>query len=180
MSSLGTWQLRVVDNSHGDIGTINNWSLELCQTNQTVGLDEYGLTKFSVYPNPSKGEVQLRFDALSAENDPRLEDTSFELGAYWQGERKTMPLLKKDNSLRKGSSYPKIILPEVEKFNSFHKKQMPQRYIQTQLDINQKRFFGGSRMAYNSPCKLCDYSQLCINGDATGLVKREEFKRKTA
>jgi hypothetical protein len=123
---------------------------------------------------------QLLIYSLSAENDPRLEDTSFDLGAYWQGERKTMPTLKKDLTLRKGSSYPKIILPEIEKFNSFHKQQMPQRYIQTQLDINQKRFFGGSRMAYNSPCKLCDYSQLCIRGDGTGLVKRDKYRRKTA
>lgn len=123
---------------------------------------------------------QLLIYSLSAENDPRLKDTSFELGAYWQGERKTMPGLKVNGDLRKGSSYPKIILPELEKFNTFHKQQMPQRYIQTQLNINQKRFFGGSRMAYNSPCKLCDYSQLCIREDVTGLVKREKYVRKTA
>lgn len=123
---------------------------------------------------------QLLIYSLSAEADPRLKDTSFDLGAYWQGERKVMPTLKKDNTLRKGASYPKIVLPELEKFNAFHKQQMPQRYIQTQMDINQKRFFGGSRMAFNSPCKLCDYSQLCIREDVTGLVQREKYVRKTA
>jgi hypothetical protein len=120
---------------------------------------------------------QLLIYSLSAENDPRLEDTSFEYGAYWQGERKNMPTLKKDLTLRKGSSYPKILLPEVEKFNPFHKQQIAQRYIQTQLDINNKRFFAGSRMAYNSPCNLCDYKGLCVRGDSSGLVTRDTYRK---
>ncbi|MDY7395735.1 M12 family metallo-peptidase [Aureibaculum sp. 2210JD6-5] len=68
LSSLGNWKLKVVDNSHGDTGTINSWSLELCQTNQTVGIDEFGFNEFSVYPNPSSGQIQLRLDASNTEN----------------------------------------------------------------------------------------------------------------
>ena len=65
ISSIGTWQLKVVDNSHGDVGVLNNWSIELCQTNQTVGVDEYGFNEFVVYPNPFTNQVQLSFQTNS-------------------------------------------------------------------------------------------------------------------
>lgn len=68
LSSLGNWQLRVVDNAGGDLGTLNNWSLELCQTNQTASVDDYHFNEFNVYPNPSTGQVQLRLDASNTEN----------------------------------------------------------------------------------------------------------------
>lgn len=68
LSSLGNWQLKVIDNSHGDVGTINNWSLELCQTNQTVSVGDYSFNEFSIYPNPSNGQVHLKLDASNSEN----------------------------------------------------------------------------------------------------------------
>lgn len=123
---------------------------------------------------------QLLIYSLSAEADPRLNCDSFDFGAYWQGERKAMPALKKDQTLRAGARYPQIIKPEIERFNDFHKSQMADRYIHTQLDINKGKFFGGSRMAYNSPCSLCDYAGLCIKGDNSGLIKKPEYRRKIA
>jgi len=66
-SSLGNWQLKVIDNSHGDLGTINNWSIELCQTNQTTHVGDYRFNEFNVYPNPSNGQIQLRLDASNTE-----------------------------------------------------------------------------------------------------------------
>ena len=68
LSSLGNWQLRVVDNSSDDIGTLNNWSIELCQTNQTVGVDDFNFNTFNVYPNPSTGQIQLRLDSPNTES----------------------------------------------------------------------------------------------------------------
>lgn len=68
LSSLGNWELKVVDNLHDDVGTINNWSIELCQTNQTVGVDEFGFKTFSVFPNPSRGQVHLKLDAPNADD----------------------------------------------------------------------------------------------------------------
>ncbi len=68
ISSLGTWQLKFVDNSHGDVGTINNWSIELCQTNQTANVSDYGFNDFNIYPNPSNGQIHLRLDASNTEN----------------------------------------------------------------------------------------------------------------
>jgi hypothetical protein len=124
---------------------------------------------------------QLLIYSLACEKDPRLADTQFNHGAFWQAERKNMPTLLADGiTPRKGSSFPTIILPEIAEFSSFHKNQMAHRYIQKQIDINQGRFYGGSRMSYNSPCKLCDYAGLCIKGDVSGLVKRNEYKRNTA
>ncbi|MET2985870.1 T9SS type A sorting domain-containing protein [Aureibaculum conchae] len=77
LSSLGNWQLKVVDNSHGDVGTINNWSIELCQTNQTVSVDDYGFNNFKVYPNPSDGKINLKLDAFNAEDvNVKLYDIS--------------------------------------------------------------------------------------------------------
>ncbi|RPE00202.1 T9SS C-terminal target domain-containing protein [Aureibaculum marinum] len=68
VSSLGNWQLKVVDNSHGDVGTLNNWSIELCQTNQTVGVDDYGFNEFRIYPNPFNNEIHLTFESNSSDD----------------------------------------------------------------------------------------------------------------
>ncbi|WP_117879484.1 zinc-dependent metalloprotease [Aureibaculum luteum] len=68
ISSIGTWQLKVVDNSHGDVGVLNDWSIELCQTNQTVSVDDYEFNDLNIYPNPFNNQIQLSFQTDSFED----------------------------------------------------------------------------------------------------------------
>lgn len=50
------------------------------------------------------------------------------------------------------------------------------QYLAT--DIRQRRFNKRARMPHNSPCKMCDFVQLCIYGDISGLVTRSELKKE--
>ena len=60
-NSQGTWTFRVYDNFTGDVGTINNWGIEVCTQTITLSSSSNQLTDFSVYPNPSNGSFNVQF-----------------------------------------------------------------------------------------------------------------------
>jgi subtilisin-like proprotein convertase family protein len=62
----GTWTLAVNDNYNGDTGTINNWSVEICSVQATLSTENFGLTDFVVYPNPSNGNFNIQFTSNSS------------------------------------------------------------------------------------------------------------------
>ncbi|MFP9112348.1 reprolysin-like metallopeptidase [Flavobacterium sp. RHBU_3] len=64
----GNWRLRVRDTYSGDTGTINNWSLEICTQQVTAAIADYGLTDFTLYPNPNNGSFTVQFTSQS-QND---------------------------------------------------------------------------------------------------------------
>jgi len=76
ISSVGDWKLKVVDNSGFDTGNLVNWSLYLCQTNQTVSTDQYEFTSFVLYPNPATHEVRIK---AQANNSAATQLTIFDL-----------------------------------------------------------------------------------------------------
>jgi subtilisin-like proprotein convertase family protein len=55
----GTWTLKVDDNYSGTAGTINNWSVEVCQT---VNVNENTISNLKVWPNPTQNNVNIAFD----------------------------------------------------------------------------------------------------------------------
>ncbi len=67
LSSLGDWEIKVVDNASGDVGTLNNWSIDLCQTNQTVSVDDYSFDRFIVYPNPFNDNFRISLDSNNSD-----------------------------------------------------------------------------------------------------------------
>jgi len=67
LSSLGDWEIKVVDNSSDDIGSINDWSIELCQTNQTASVDDFSFNKFIVYPNPFSNTFTISLGSNNSE-----------------------------------------------------------------------------------------------------------------
>ena len=67
-SSQGDWTLRVIDNSSGDVGTINSWSIELCQTNQTSSIDDFSFRQFSIYPNPFKDTIDISLETDTSDD----------------------------------------------------------------------------------------------------------------
>jgi CRISPR/Cas system-associated exonuclease Cas4 (RecB family) len=45
-------------------------------------------------------------------------------------------------------------------------------------DYNSGRFPKSAKHAYNSPCGMCDFKQLCTNGDEEGLIIPEKAQKK--
>lgn len=69
----GTWTLTAQDFYNGDTGTINSWSVTICAlTGVPLSNAEFGLDGFVVYPNPSNGSFNVKFDAASS-NPVNLE-----------------------------------------------------------------------------------------------------------
>ena len=62
----GTWNLVFVDFFNGDSGVVNEWSIELCSTTETVlNNNNFELDDFSFYPNPNDGTFNLKFNSNS-------------------------------------------------------------------------------------------------------------------
>jgi len=55
-------------------------------------------------------------------------------------------------------------------------RDLVQDYHQVAHDIQSRRFPRRPRMAWNTPCDLCDFRKLCFEGSMEGLREREPFK----
>ncbi len=60
-NSLGTWQLKVVDNGAADVGTIESWGIKICSSKEVVGIEDSSLTDFVLYPNPANTYFTVEF-----------------------------------------------------------------------------------------------------------------------
>ena len=60
-SAQGDWTLTVADNQDNDIGTLDGWGLEICSSEEVLGLKDYAFDDFKIYPNPSSGIFTVRF-----------------------------------------------------------------------------------------------------------------------
>lgn len=60
-NTLGTWQLKVVDNGVADIGTIVSWGLKICSSKEVVGVGDLSLSDFVLYPNPADNYFTIEF-----------------------------------------------------------------------------------------------------------------------
>ncbi|HEU4496837.1 MAG TPA: proprotein convertase P-domain-containing protein, partial [Flavobacterium sp.] len=65
-NSAGTWTLRLRDGYSGDGGVLNSWSLNICSVQEALKVTENNLSDFVVYPNPSNGNFNVRFDSPSS------------------------------------------------------------------------------------------------------------------
>lgn len=62
-SSLGEWKLKIVDDEVGDLGTLNAWSINICSSKEVLGLEEFGLKNFVLYPNPTSRNISVAFNS---------------------------------------------------------------------------------------------------------------------
>ncbi len=70
-SSAGTWTLRIKDNASSNGGTLNSWSLNVCNIQPALSNPEFELQNISLYPNPNKGHFTVKFDSAS-NNDVKI------------------------------------------------------------------------------------------------------------
>lgn len=61
----GVWILRVFDHNNEDGGTINSFSINLCQVQVALSVVTNPILNSSVYPNPTKGIVNVSIPELS-------------------------------------------------------------------------------------------------------------------
>lgn len=56
----GTWTIRINDNGAEDVGVLNSWAIEACETELTPLEVDYGpLNSLSIYPNPSSSFLNI-------------------------------------------------------------------------------------------------------------------------
>jgi subtilisin-like proprotein convertase family protein len=66
-NSLGNWTIKIGDFASGDIGTLNSWFVEICETTETaLDINKFDFANFKVYPNPNKGEFTIKFNSKSS------------------------------------------------------------------------------------------------------------------
>ena len=64
----GVWTLRVKDSYNNDGGSIDDFSMEICDGTATLSNDSFTAEKqsFEIYPNPSQGQVTIEFSSISS------------------------------------------------------------------------------------------------------------------
>ena len=70
----GEWTLRVFDHNDQDGGTINSFSINLCRVEAALSVGTNPILGSSVYPNPTKGIVNVAIPALTDKATINLYD----------------------------------------------------------------------------------------------------------
>ena len=68
MDTTGDWILLIQDGYNGDIGTLNDWSIEICaEAPLSAGINPSELEQVLIYPNPSEGvfNVELQSNQIT-------------------------------------------------------------------------------------------------------------------
>ena len=61
----GVWILKINDPYNGDGGVVNSFSIDLCRTQNVLSVKSNPILQSSVYPNPTKGTVNIKIPSLT-------------------------------------------------------------------------------------------------------------------
>ena len=70
----GEWILRVFDFNNEDGGTINSFSINICNVQNALSVGKNPIINSSVYPNPTKGIVNVAIPSLTETATIKLYD----------------------------------------------------------------------------------------------------------
>jgi subtilisin-like proprotein convertase family protein len=70
----GIWKLRVADGANGVGGSLENWELEICYTENILSVDNLSDEEISLFPNPTNGIIQLEMVSPSTWNELNVLD----------------------------------------------------------------------------------------------------------
>ncbi|WP_052825867.1 reprolysin-like metallopeptidase [Neotamlana nanhaiensis] len=63
----GNWTLSLGDFGNGDVGTLNSWYVESCETTETnLGIETFEISTLKVFPNPNTGEFTIQLNNSGA------------------------------------------------------------------------------------------------------------------
>lgn len=97
-----------------------------------------------------------------------LDDDGVGKVGFFEGVKRKIPQ-------RKDSKGPQFLPPKtIEKRSEERKLERIQKLIWMAEDIDRGRFVKRPRMAYNSPCDLCEFSGFCATGSRVGLKFPED------
>ena len=65
---VGLWTLTVSDDADVDGGSLNGWSLRICSNIPPLNVAENVFQDFSLFPNPNKGNFNVKFTTISNED----------------------------------------------------------------------------------------------------------------
>ncbi|MCF6295718.1 MAG: proprotein convertase P-domain-containing protein, partial [Flavobacteriaceae bacterium] len=69
-TSNGVWTLEITDGGPADVGTVNGWTLEICEYIQgTLDLNEFELGNLSVWPNPANETINIKLNNNVSNSD---------------------------------------------------------------------------------------------------------------
>lgn len=74
-NSAGVWTLNILDLEPGIIGTLDSWTLEVCDEN-VVSVEDLEFDDLSIWPNPTNGEVTISLESNSKDIAIALYDIS--------------------------------------------------------------------------------------------------------
>ena len=70
----GEWILRVFDHNNEDGGTIDSFSIDMCRVENALAVVTNPILNSSVYPNPTKGIVNVAIPSLTDKATIKLYD----------------------------------------------------------------------------------------------------------
>jgi subtilisin-like proprotein convertase family protein len=74
-NTRGIWKLRVFDREEQDFGTLNDWSLEICNSEPVLAVNNFVFDQFKIFPNPSDGRFRIQFNSeITGDVDVALYD----------------------------------------------------------------------------------------------------------
>ncbi len=151
-----------------------------------------------VVMNSMNGQVavlDLKTAAQKLDPESHFGHNTFQLTTYQYGVERTLAHLLEDGRVS-NVGYMELIKrkipktkgqgPTVETPLFFPRRSrelvadMLNTYLRTIRELEQNRFLRPPNLAFNSPCQMCDYAQLCVFNDKQGLREREPYIAKVA
>jgi len=67
MATAGDWELVIIDGYDGDLGNLNDWSIEFC-TESSLSTPDTSMSfeNVTIYPNPNNGSFTLKLQSATA------------------------------------------------------------------------------------------------------------------
>lgn len=69
-SSKGNWMLDIADNAQGDTGSLESWSIEICESKAVATTKINTFEALNLWPNPTTSDLKVSFVSLNA--DPTI------------------------------------------------------------------------------------------------------------
>lgn len=114
---------------------------------------------------------QLGFYVHALNSDPRIPFDNVTHGGFWEFFKRKPNMPKSDR--KKPLKGPQIEPASVFELDPSNLAELPKRIAITKNRIARREFMGQPRMAFNTPCIMCDFSEYCLKGDKSILRKRK-------